>query len=54
MVNLLSLSSWCLVIVVWLPPDAMGLYAVCDSGILRSYSLTILSALMVSILGMWI
>ena len=27
---LLSLSSWCLVIVVWFPLSAMGLSAVCD------------------------
>ena len=32
---LLCLSSWCLMIVVWLslPHDAMGLSAVCDCGI---------------------
>ena len=33
LVALLSLSSWCLVIVVSLPRDAMGLSAVCDCGI---------------------
>ena len=38
-------------IVVWLPPNAMGLSAVCDCRISRSYSLTILSALLVPILG---
>ena len=32
LVALLSLSSWCLVIVVWLPHGAMGLSAVCDCG----------------------
>ena len=36
-------------IVVWLPPNTMGLSAVCDCGISRSYSLIILSALLVSI-----
>ena len=39
---LLSLSSWCPVIVVWLlASGAMGLSAVCDFGISGSYSLTI-------------
>ena len=33
LVALLGLSSWCLVIVVWLPCDTMGLSAVCDCGI---------------------
>ena len=33
LVALLSLSSWCLVIVVWLSRGAMGLPAVCDCGI---------------------
>ena len=34
LVALLDLSSWCLVMVVWLfPSGAMGLSAVCDCGI---------------------
>ena len=33
LVALLSLSSWCLVMVVALPRSAMGLSAVCDCGI---------------------
>ena len=34
LVALLSLSSWCLVIVMWdLPRSVMGLSAVCDCGI---------------------
>ena len=41
LVALLSLSSWCLVIVVCSSSDAMGLSAVCDCGISLSYSLTI-------------
>ena len=41
LVALLSLSSWCLVVVGWLFL-AMGLSAVCDCGISWSYSLTIL------------
>ena len=40
LVALLNLSSWCLVMVEWLF-GAMGLSAVCDGGISRSYSLTI-------------
>ena len=35
LVDLLSLSSWCFVIVVLLPHNAMGLSAVCDCGISR-------------------
>ena len=30
---LLSLSSWCLVIVVWIFSRSHGLYAICDRGI---------------------
>ena len=42
MVALLSLSPWCLAMVVLaLPRGAMGLSAVCDCGISWSYSLTI-------------
>ena len=33
LVALLSLSSWCLVVVVWLPRGTMGLSAVCDCSI---------------------
>ena len=33
LVALLGLSSWCLVIVVWLPRGVVGLPAVCDCGI---------------------
>ena len=33
MVALLSLPSWCLLIVVWLFLSAMGLSVVCDCGI---------------------
>ena len=42
LVALLNLSSWCLVVGrVALPRGAMGLSAVCDCRISRSYSLTI-------------
>ena len=33
LVAFLSLSSWCLVMVVWLYLGAMGMCAVCDCGI---------------------
>ena len=43
LVALLIVSSWCLVIVVWLFLAVQGLSTVCDCGISWSYSLTIYS-----------
>ena len=45
LVALLSMPSWCLVIVVWLFLGAMGLFAVCNCGISGSYSLAIFVSL---------
>ena len=42
LVALLSLSSWCLVVVVWLFLAAKGLSAFCHCGISLSYSLPFL------------